>query len=230
MKHVYQLILLITLSLVGIIGVSAEEADGTCDYAKQNELNKIASNIKVSYEVSPEPDLYFTVNIFNLTEDVYIVVSDDNTRARTEYNYTEENKGNISIRSDEIYKKVEFTIEVFPRYVSCANNNLRNITISTPRFNPYYSSYLCDDIKEYSLCQKWSDFEISFEDFKKRIDEYKISLTKEEEKTQDEADVSLMDKLVDFVLDNYILIMASGAIIVGGAVAGIITIRKRRII
>lgn len=230
MKHVYQLILLITLSLVGIIGVSAEEADGTCDYAKQNELNKIASNIKVSYEVSPEPDLYFTVNIFNLTEDVYIIVSDDNTRVRTEYNYTEENKGNISIRSDEIYKKVEFTIEVFPRYVSCANNNLRNITISTPRFNPYYSSYLCDDIKEYSLCQKWSDFEISFETFKKRIDEYKTSLNKEDGKKQDEVSANFLDKLIDFVLDNYILIMASGVIVVGGLGYAIITIRKRRIL
>ncbi len=221
--------LIFTLVLISIFFFGCNKVYAECSYKEQYALSELASNVKANYEVAPEPELYFTVNIYNLTSDLYINVMNGNAGEGKTYTYDENNSGNISFTNYEIYSKNEYKIEVYSTSGSCGSTLLRTISVVTPRYNPYYNTAICEDIKEYSLCQKWYDFEMSFDDLKTRIEEYKSSKIKEEEKKAEE-EKSFIVKTINFIKTNYLYFIIGGVVVIGVIITIIIIIRKRRVL
>ncbi len=204
-------------------------ATDDCDYAEQNRLNALASNVKASYSVSEEPEVYFTININNLTSEVYAMVKSSEDKEYTEYKYSEENGGNISFTSSEIYKKVDFSILIYAYNPYCDRNELRTITITTPRYNPYYNYSICSDVRDFYLCQKWSDFEISYDELVNRVNDYKESL-KEDDVKEEETKDSLVKQVIDFVSKHYIYFVSGAGVIAVTLSVVLIIKRKRRVL
>ncbi len=202
-----------------------------CDYSDQVELGALASNVKVNYEVSPEPDIYFTINILNLPEDIYAVVLNNVTKEQKTYEYNSENKGNISFKSNEIHKKIEYVITLYSKKAGCNQMVLRTLRVITPRYNPYYISYMCEDVKEYVLCQKWSDFNYSATEMQAKIAQYKAGLIKDEDKNnQPEDNQNIWENIINFIINYYLYFIISGAVIAVGAIVFIIVKRKRSVL
>lgn len=213
--------------LMLIVSVKSIKA---CDYSSQVELSALASNVKANYVVSPEPDIYFTINIYNLQKDIYAEVLNTATNEKTVYEYTEANGGNISFKSEEIYKKVEFVITIYSNKAGCNSMVFRTIRIVTPKYNSYYISNMCQDVKDFVLCQKWSDFSFTPTEMKAKIEEYKASLIKEEEQKKIEAEKNWWDNIIDFVKDNYLYFATGGGAIVIAIIVIVIIKRKRRVL
>lgn len=217
-------VLYISLSLL-LFFLGGKNVKAECTYARQYELSKIASNIKANYTVSEEPELFFTINIFNLTEDVYASVTNNVDISNPTYFYNPTNLGNVSFESYDIYSKVQYKIAIKSLDTECGSATLRTISIITPRYNPFYSTALCQENKEYSLCYKWSDYETTFEDLKERLSNIK---EEENKKKEEKKELKWYEKLLKFIKDNY-LILSIVVVVLGSAiVTTIIIVRKRR--
>lgn len=204
-------------------------AEDSCEYAEQYKLSALASNVKANYSVSEEPEVYFTININNLTSEIYATVKSDNSADIVKYEYSEENGGNVSFTSTDIYNKKDFVIEIYAVNPFCERSELRTITVTTPRYNPYYNYDICTDVRDFYLCQKWSDFELSYSELVNRVTDYKESLKNNDIK-EEEKEESVVTKVINFVVKNYLYFMISGGVIVIAGSTAIIILKKRRVL
>jgi hypothetical protein len=226
MKHQYFIIPILVFTL--FLGCLKVEAADDCDYAEQNRLNALASNVKANYSVSEEPEVYFTININNLTSEIYASVKGSEDKGFKNYEYSEANKGNITFTSSEIYQKLDFTIKIYAVNPFCDRSELRTIVVTTPRYNPYYNYAICQDAREFYLCQKWSDFEISYDELVNRVNDYKASLKDDDPKEDDEEKVNIVKVAIDFVVKYYIyFVIGAGTVVVVVSVILIIKRKKR---
>ncbi len=227
MKSKYFLLASIFMALL-FVCPNAYAAD-ECDYAEQYKLSALASNVNANYSVSEEPEVYFIITINNLTDKIYAAVKSDNNSNIVEYEYSEANGGSVSFTSSEIYKKTDFTIKIYAVNPFCDRSELRTITVTTPRYNPYYNYAACEDVRDFYLCQKWSDFEISYEELVSRINDYKEAL-KDKEIIEEEQEKTIIQEVIDFVVKNYLYFVISGGVITIAGSTAIIILKKRRIL
>jgi len=224
MKYKYFIIPILVFTL--FFGCLRVKAADDCDYAEQNRLNALASNVKANYSVSEEPEVYFTININNLTSEIYASVKSSKESEFKNYEYSEANKGSISFTSSEIYQKVDFTIKIYAVNPFCDRSELRTITVTTPRYNPYYNYEICQDIREFYLCQKWSDFEISYGELVNRVNDYKASLKDDDTKEDEEKPTNIVKVAIDFVVKYYLYFVIGAGVTV--VIVSVILIIKRK--
>ena len=137
-------------------------------------------------------------NEFNNIKEIYFV---DLTNYRT-YNYTKEEfvitgyQSGESIRYD-FYSK------------DCPSQVLASIRLNLPSYNSYYKDEVCKGVESYSLCQKWSSHNLSYEKFLERVTNYKNSLISEPEPLPEPTvnELSITQIIINFLLDYYVIIL-----------------------
>ena len=165
--------IIIFLLLLFPFSISADE----CSNADKERLQKLANNITYIIE-------NYTNN--NGEEKLRLVFSGVSNEL-TLYNSTN-NKYYFYIKIDDSYfgdvdiNNVSSGTKKFKIYgaSSCSNTTLRNITINVSPRNPYFNDPLCDNIKEYSLCQKFTNANVDYETFKVKTQDYIDSKKKNE--------------------------------------------------
>ena len=170
-----------------------------CDYSNLSRLKKIASNVNISYDyIEKNNDVTFNITLNNLNKEIYFV---DLTNYRT-YNYTKEEfvitgyQSGESIRYD-FYSK------------DCPSQVLASIRLNLPSYNSYYKDEVCKGVESYSLCQKWSSHNLSYEKFLERVTNYKNSLISEPEPLPEPTvnELSITQIIINFLLDYYVIIL-----------------------
>lgn len=165
--------IIIFLLLLFPFSISADE----CSNADKERLQKLANNITYIIE-------NYTNN--NGEEKLRLVFSGVSNEL-TLYN-SANNKYYFYIKIDDSYfgdvdiNNVSSGTKKFKIYgaSSCSNTTLRNITINVSPRNPYFNDPLCDNIKEYSLCQKFTNANVDYETFKVKTQDYIDSKKKNE--------------------------------------------------
>ena len=173
----------------------------SCSYNELANLKKLASNVNISYDyIEQGNNVTFTVTLNNLNEKIYFV---DMTDYRT-YNYENDEITISGYRSGETVKYVFYATDS-----NCSKEALYTTRVSFPSYNPYYKDEVCKGIENYSLCQKWSSQPLSYENFLKKVNEYKEGLNQDdnEEQTPTVNEVSWIQLIVNFLLDYYIIIV-----------------------
>ena len=90
---------------------------------------------------------------------------------------------------------------------------------------------MCKDVKDFVLCQKWSDFDYSATEMKAKIKEYKASLIKDNENNnEEENEKNMWENIVNFIIDNYLYFIISGASLGVIVIIFIIVQRKRSVL
>ena len=186
-----------------------------CNYEKYNIAQKKASNVNlmVNYEIV-DNEATFIVTIYNLQK-YQRIVQDSNKK---EYKYN----GNDSI----ILRLKESGIHKFYVYSSeniCDEKPLKTLYAEIPSYNKYYNDPLCVGLENYKYCQKWSSLDITYDEFKKGILEYKDKINVDLEKT-DDSYKSIYDYILEFYL-NYWFILLPSIIVV--CLIGIYILKKR---
>lgn len=221
----------------------------TCSYEERAELNSEISNITASYELltrfeptenvpdeilgTPEEENYqmeidyFQINVLNLTENTYAVITNDYNSDRYIYNYEDTTNGNIALTWDNIMNIVEFTIEIYTSdNTTCEGTLLRTLTVRIPRYNSYARLAMCDSLNDYYLCQEYVTFdEISFGTFEERVRneiERRETEALEEEKEENGILDFLSQHRTEIIIGVIIVIVIAGGTVV------MIKIKRRR--
>ena len=209
-------ICLFVLMLILPISVFAR-AKTSCDYSLMSKLKKYASNVNIIYDYRIENnEAYYNITISNLVPDIYVV---DETFNNT-YRYT--NGGEVVIPNIKNTKKIKY--KILSANAGCPDEVLLTQYIKLPVYNKYSTDPLCDGLENYKLCYTFLDTDITYDEFKKKIEAYKNKKPVEEEVITKKKNIkSDWDKFLDFMLQYGIYIAAAIAIIIT-----IISVRRSR--
>ncbi len=230
----------------------------SCGYEEQAKLNNEISNVKTNYEIKERimdpseydiPDAivgteaeasyvekteYIVLNILNLTENMYVEVTNDYNDEVSIYEYNAENKGNISIEWHNINELVTFTVKVYASNVtSCSGDLLKTMTQKLPRYNSYSNYGLCENFPDYYLCQRFVTYkEVDYYTFYDKIMTLYEEANQDEEKGKKETD-KWYEKVKDFIVNNKVAFITGGVLLIviaGGTTFVIIKKQRRSII
>lgn len=166
-----------------------------CDYSRLSELSKIASNVKFSYNY--DENNYFTITATNITNDVYVVDSDNN--------YFRSNDAQATYYSGE-----KVTFNIYSNDSNCPGELLLTRYITFPSYNIYYSSDECKENPDFQYCKKWVSTNISSAEFNNLLNSYKNTVN-----TEVDEDESLWEIIVKIVNENIVVVAISGILILG---------------
>ena len=172
-----------------------------CKYSEISKLKKIASNVttKIDY-IESNNTVTFSVTLTNLNKDIYFV---DKTTGK-EYRFTKEE---ITITGYSSGLKVQY--DFYPVNENCNDQVIYNLWISLPTYNKYYNDAVCKGIETYTLCQKWSSHNLSYDKFKEKVEEYKNSLIinppKEDNPIYEEY--SIFSIIIEYLIRYYYVIL-----------------------
>ena len=231
MKKIITLLLMLILI---VVPVKAEE----CSYTAKADAMKKADNVKVDYEVvedkqeyedgSTSTDEYFKISILNVTEDLYVEVSNDVTSEILTYNFDDAKDGVITFDWKENEVVTNFIIKVYASYQTpCEGTELKTIRKQTPRYNDYYNRAICleEDMKDFYLCEKYTNLkEIDESMFITKIDSFMDGKIDETGKSTEEVkkEETFQDKL-----EKYKYFIFGGIIILVLGTTTVVVVRKR---
>lgn len=202
MKKIWLFILMLVLPIC----VSARAKTG-CDYTLLSKLKKYASNVNIIYDYKiVNNDAYFNITINNLVHDIYIL---DETSGKR---YSSDN-GEIVIPDIHGVKKITF--KIFSNVSSCSDELLLTQYVTLPVYNKFSTDPLCDGLDNYNLCYTFIDTDLSYEDFKEKVEAYRNRKPDEiEEEVKKEHVKSDWEKFLDFMVKYGIFIAAAIAILI----------------
>lgn len=247
MKKIKLVVVAFAISLIFMPLAYAE-----CDATETNKLSSLANNVRTSQEIIQKefelgegdntPDGltdeeiqnykkkvdYFKIYISNITEEIYVVVTNNNTRQTKTYNYQDTQNGTVYFEEEVGSDIVNYTVDVHASgKTNCNSRKLRTFYITTPMYNVFSESSLCEGIEEFYLCHEYLSVKTSFEKFDELTKQYRDGKLK--------ADGSLKDGdkknegIIGFIKEHKgTVIIASLAIITIGGLVTVIIVKKQR--
>ena len=183
-----------------------------CDVKTKSDLNKIGNNVNYTYDEIYVNDMYyFDVKLLNVNNNIYIL--DENRKMVYYYN------GNSTIDLGQYISGSNIKLKIYSKNQSegCNDLPITNIYISLPNYNVFSKDKLCKGIENYTLCQKWANVDMTYDQFKTRVYKYLESLKPVIDPIIDEE--TLLDKIFDFILEYHkvglviIIVLGTGGII-----------------
>lgn len=201
-------------SFILIFFFSFTIAKAECSYAKQSELNALASNVKYSVEPKEEKIVYpatetseehvltttfFELQLLNITEEMKISVYNNFLKTTTTYTYNDVKDGALSISSGTGTSIVTFKVDIYGTG-ECSTQLLRTFEVKTPMVNPYRAYADCKNAPEYYLCQEYltEDVNFNFQEANSAVKEY-IKNKEKEKQEEKEKQKTFMEKLNSFL-------------------------------
>lgn len=206
-------ILKLFLLLVLIILPYKVSAYNECNNNDTVRLNKIANNILANYSYyEVNGNLKFKITINNLNSNVYI----QDVRKKQTYYST----GEITLENYGPNQTIEYRI--YSNLAYCKGYYLNSLYVTLPPYNPYHKDKLCEGIESYRLCQRWTNVSLTYDEFKKEINNY-LNSNKKDNPIDLNDYKSIYQIILDFYIKYYYIILPI-IIVVGG----IIILVKRR--
>lgn len=240
--------------ILSFLFIVANVNAASCGYEEKAKLNSEVSNVKANYEIKirvmdpgefTPPDAiigtedeetyqetteYMQVNILNITENMYVEVTNNFDNTKTTYQYQDTNNGNIVINWSNLWDLVTYTIKVYASSnTGCVGTPLRTLYVSLPRYNDYSELDFCTKVPDYYLCQRYVTYnKVEFDEFYVKVTE---EIAKKENKNENDKvdDDKWYQSVSNFVVKHKVAFIIGGIslVVVAGGVTYII-IRKRR--
>lgn len=169
-----------------------------CDYQRQAELSRLASNVQLSYVYNKGTG--FQVIMTNLTNDLYAVDMYGqiiNGGAERTFSYA---SGTVSF-------------DIYATDKSCSDNKLLTKTIDLPILNAYSNSDECKSYPGFRYCQVWGSFSITQEQFTQELEEYKKEVN-DSFTIADDGDLNVLKIILDTLSKNVFMFVFLGSLII----------------
>ena len=175
------------------------KVNASCNYTRLANLKKIASNVNVTYTYRIEDNkALFDIRFANLTDDIYLYDSFNDKK------YT--GKGEILLKDFKDGIKYKFYIRSNDEH--CKDEGLTTKYVTLPKYNIYYGDSICEGIEDYTLCQRWGTFGAnSYDEYVRQINKYKLSLKNNNKEEEQKEEITLVQKVVRFILKNYVIVL-----------------------
>lgn len=209
-KKILKLIVLILL----IILPHKVNAYNFCTTDDTVKLNKFAANVLTNYsyyEVNGQVKFKITIN--NLNSNIYIY---DVKKKQTYYSI-----GEITLDNYGPNQTVEY--KIYSNLPYCKGQYLNSLYVTLPPYNRYYKDKLCEGLENYRLCQRWSNVDLTYDEFKKEMNDYLNSKNQNETINLNDYK-SIYQIILDFYIKYYYIILPI-IIIIGGI---IIVLKKQK--
>lgn len=135
-----------------------------CSNEDRNRLQNLANNVSVT--LVEHDNGTFDATFSGLSNELKIYST---TTYLNYYNTLPTPIGETTIKNLKYGETYQFRLS---GYAKCYSNVIKTITVNIPSKNPYYGDEVCNNAKDYSLCQKWADVDISYDEFTKKVNEY----------------------------------------------------------
>lgn len=169
-----------------------------CPNADKVNFQEMAKNITTTYDyVESNGTASFQITLSNIPTNFIIKEAINGTK----HPYS---GSSLTVNNYESGKTYRF--DVYVDDVNCFLERLYSIYVTVPFYNQYYQDEICKGIESYKYCQKWQSNTFTYEEFVKNVESYKKSLIKEE-KPEKEIKESIFDKILDFYIDYYFVIL-----------------------
>lgn len=243
MKKLRLALTAVTCSLIAITNAVCASKCGTTELS---QINQDASKVKLTYEESfkkiPDEYLgesdtggkydvtvpYFIIKIINVTDNLYIEVTNSVDKTMRAFTSRDAVDGVISFEWDNVTDISNLTIKVFTgENTSCPHEEIYTDHKTLPKYNQYSSTDACISHPEADICKKFVTEEVTYEDYAEFNDKVK---TEEIEKAAKKVEDKNKDsKAIEFVKKNKVgFIIGGSIIIVAGVVTTVVVIKKRR--
>lgn len=205
-------------------------ANAECTTEELSSLRQDADKVKVTYkhlgtEVNEDGiviDNMFDITFKNLTDDMYLRID------KFDEEWTEKNENGLIIFQIAT-GKYKFSI-----YSKKCQERITDINVKIPRFNSYSLDPLCDGIDEsdFPLCGKYYEYEISYDNFKTRVEDYrkknKIDKNDNNDASKEKFSINtILSRILDFI-DEYQLCLLISLIVILLILIIIIVIRRKK--
>lgn len=194
MCHMKKYILAILISFFLFVPSSKALLCRNTDKVKYSDM---AKNVSVNYEYEEhDNDINFNIKISNIPEGFSIT----DFKRGIIYDYS---SSELTLPAD---KNTTYVFNVTIPNNPCHMETLYKHYITIPPYNPYYKDEVCNDVKDYKLCDKWINIMYSYENWKDKVLKYKATLNNEKPEEEVVED-SLLDKIINFYVKYYIYIL-----------------------
>ncbi len=225
-----------------IISISPKALTDNCSNKENLELQKAASQVKIGYTYKNVTDtsllnnksVEFTININNMSDNIYIDVFGIPTVLKSTYYKSNEIAGVISIGNLPSYTQNTYTLQIKSNNYNCKDKLIVSKQIVTPKYNEFSESSECKEYPKFSLCQKFYNTSVTYEEFLSKLNNYIDSLnqvkkTSSIEKKEEEK------KTVDYLKEVFnqnkkVLLYILLSIIVVVLIIGIIVVIRKKLI
>lgn len=243
MRKIKMLVLMMLVSFLSINTVYA-----ACSSEDNIKLNKAAININPSYEVKEgeyqgevdPPDgedvdnpkvtyFYHKIYISNLTEDLYVVVTNNKDKTKKTLRYEDGENGIVSFDWNNLWEITDFIITVYSSdKTNCPDTKLYTTYLTTPLYNDFSTYEACSGLDEFYLCYQFLTVpQVDFNTFVELTNKYregKIDKNGDEIKDKEEE-----KGFVAFVKKHKVMIgVTAMVIVVAGGIVTVIIVRKQR--
>lgn len=192
MKKILLFILLLLPSMV------LARSKTKCDYTLVSNLKKLTSNVDVTYTYRIDDIyVYYDITLSNIQPDMYFI---DTINDKTYY-YSDTVNGEITLKD---YYSGKVTYSFYSNNNECLNEKLGVKTVNLPYYNSYYEFSECEGLENYKLCQRWSKFDGTYDDFLNSIDRYNDYSYGEE---YFDNKLNWFDKLIGFYIKYYYILL-----------------------
>ena len=221
MKRMILFLLCIISSMIFFVNnVNAE-----CSYQERKELLDKAKNLEIFFEPNVN-DKYFTFNMYNLDNDLYVIISNDKSDDIKEvYSYDmEDNRYSfIDYNVDDL---IVYTVKIYSNKSGCYSNNVTSKRVVKKIINKFYYDDICKGIEDYFYCKPLlnSKFSISEDEVISNINEYREKSSIKE--TEDINKKFGMEDLIELIRKYWYIL--GGILIIAVIIFIIVKINKKR--
>ena len=177
-----------------------------CSNSEKANLKALATNISVSYDYKINNNkATFDVTISNLLPNMYFIAEDGN-----KYYSTTINNGEITFYN--LIQDHSFRFDVYGNG-DCDDELLYTFYAVTPTYNRFYTLKVCDNAKEYKLCQRWVKHSLTQKEFISDVNDY-INNRDEKTNVEEENKINPFSYVLNFIEMYYIHIIIIIVVIV----------------
>ena len=238
--------ILLVLLPAFVIFASKVSAASKCEATELVKINEEAAGVKVTYEEvkelvdssGDEPSdfdvdyeiykKYFKVNIINVTDNLYIKITDTNKGTTRTFTSNDAVNGVISFKWEDLSAVGNLKTEVFTSQATkCPNENITTTHVVIPMKNVYYEYKACAKNPDAAICKEYVTEKVTPEAYQKLAD-------KEERKTLEEVSKDIEEEnkssITKFIKKNKKGIIIGGSIIIvlGVVTTAVVIIKRKR--
>lgn len=100
----------------------------------------------------------FDVTFDNVTEDMYIIIENDNRRTekdRVKLTYADAKDGKITYRTEHTELVITYTVSIYAAKYECKDELFRKFTFQTPIYNRWSDIDICENYPKFDYCKKF---------------------------------------------------------------------------
>lgn len=205
------------LTLSSVVSINYEEMTG---YYTEDELGDVEGYDEENTDELDWSYNYFNINLLNLTEDFYAVITNNVNDTKLTVNYSDTSDKIYTFMHETLSEVTSYTIKIYASSnTNCEDTVLTTLYLVVPKYNRFSTLGLCTGNEDAAVCQKYTTVTTYTESYV--LEKLISGSTVEESEDLEENENSVFE----FFESNYVYVLY---VIAGGIIIGVLVVFIKR--